>query len=72
MQRIALLLNAEPPLAVISKDGERTSQSFERLACGFQDASTNGTLNHGLTTTPAWSTRNEKLRGTPGTDDLAE
>ena len=36
----------------------------------LRDASNNGRLNLGLTTTPAWATRNEKLRVTPGTDDL--
>ncbi len=34
MQGIALLVNAEPPLAEIPKDGEHPSQSLERLACG--------------------------------------
>ena len=38
----------------------------------LQDASTNGTLHLGLTTTPAWATRNEKLGVTPGGDDPAE
>ena len=32
---IALLLNAEPPLAEIPKDAEHASQSFERLASGL-------------------------------------
>jgi hypothetical protein len=32
---IALLLNAEPPLAEIPKDAEHASQGFERLACGL-------------------------------------
>jgi hypothetical protein len=32
---VALLLNAEPPLAEIPKDAEHASQSFERLACGL-------------------------------------
>jgi hypothetical protein len=34
VQGIALLVNAEPPLAEIPKDGEHPSRSLERLACG--------------------------------------